>query len=130
LAHFAWRWNRFTVLLFRSSLIITLVAGLIKIVLGTIALSPFVELGVNIQQAVAKRRHPSPLVHAAKLTALASSIIGLSLVQVALLSMAEPKADHSRYNAWGGIFCGAIAITIGVGMIIRSSHHLRRLAVV
>jgi len=92
----------------------------------TLATVVFVEIGVNIRLAVVNRRNPSPLVQASNLTGLAAALTSLTMVQMALRAIGG--STGSAADGWGGIFCGGLAVVVGVGMIIVATKKLHHLA--
>jgi hypothetical protein len=93
----------------------------------------FVELGVTGRTAATSRRDASPLTQAAMLAGLASALTALALVQAALRGVADSPGfaaggPSSAPDAWGGIFCGACAATVGLFMIVAATRRLHRLA--
>ena len=91
----------------------------------TLATVVFVEIGVNMRLAVVNRRNPSPLVQASNLTGLAAALTSLTMVQMALRAIGG--STGSTADGWGGVFCGGLAVVVGLIMIIlatRKLHHL------
>jgi len=89
-----------------------------------IATITFTELVINARQAIVRRNDPSPLVQAAKMANLASALTSLALVQTAIRSIADPTGG-SVINAWGGLFCGGLAVLVGLCMIVLATVRLR-----
>jgi len=75
-----------------------------------------IEIIVALQGVFARRREKEPILEAIKLTSLISSLIGLVLVQTAILNHAGGKTII--YFDYVGIFLGVVSFFIGVYMII------------
>ena len=88
-----------------------------------IAAFTFVEIGLSIRGTFIERNNKQPLVQAIKLVNLATSLISLTLTQIAILSFTDKSIDPI-WNSVGGIFFGACAGLIGVFMIARATRKL------
>jgi len=88
----------------------------------TLATVVFVEIGVNLRLAVVNRRSASPLVQASNLAGLAAALTSLTMVQMALRAIGG--STGSTMDGWGGIFCGGLAVAVGVGMIVVATRKL------
>jgi len=74
------------------------------------------ESGLMIQGVFARRREKEPILEAIKLTNFVSSLIGLVLVQTAILG--HFGREPIIYFDYVGIFLGAMSLCIGVYMIV------------
>jgi len=92
----------------------------------TLATVVFVEIGVNLRLAIVNRRNPSPLAQASNLTGLAAALTSLTMVQMALRAIGG--STGSAADGWGGVFCGGLAVVVGLIMIILATRQLHRLA--
>jgi len=91
-----------------------------------IATVVFIELGMAIYQTISRRHDPSPLVSAAKLTSLASSLTAVALVQVVIRQIADTENANNAADGWGGMFCGGLATLVGLFMIGYATRKLQR----
>jgi len=74
-----------------------------------------IEIIVSLQGIFARRREKEPILEAIKLTNFVSSLIGLVLVQTAILG--HLGRNPIIYFDYVGIFLGAVSLCIGVYMI-------------
>lgn len=84
-----------------------------------------IEIIVSLQGAFARRREKEPILEAIKLTSFVSSLIGLVLVQTAILGHSGRESNF--YFNLVGIFLGAVSVCIGIYMIISSSMRIKYL---
>jgi len=97
----------------------TVYSTLVAIGIATVV---FVELGNAVYQTITQRHNPSPLVSAAKLTSLASSLTALALVQVAIRQIADSANASNAADGWGGLVCGGLATLVGLFMIVYATR--------
>lgn len=74
------------------------------------------EIILSLQGVFARRREKEPILEAIKLTSLISSLIGLTLMQTAILG--HSGRESNLYFDLSGIFLGAVSFCIGVYMIV------------
>jgi len=82
------------------------------------------EIAISLQGVFARRREKEPILEAIKLTSLISSLIGLVLVQTAILGHAGEKT--MIYFDYVGIFLGGVSFFIGVYMIVSTKMKMAR----
>lgn len=75
-----------------------------------------IEIVIALQGVFARRREKEPILEAIKLTSLISSLIGLVLVQTAILGHAGE--NPIIYFDYVGVFLGVVSFFIGMYMIV------------
>jgi len=81
-----------------------------------------VEIVVALQGVLARRQEKEPILEALKFTSFISSLIGLVLVQTAILG--HSGGTPIVYFDYAGIFLGAVSVCIGVYMIVSANMKL------
>jgi divalent metal cation (Fe/Co/Zn/Cd) transporter len=93
------------------------------LVVTGIGVAVAVEIIISLQGILMWRREKEPLLEAIKLTSFISSLIGLVLVQAAILGHSE--SNPSVYFDYVGILLGAASSCVGIYMVAFAGMRIR-----